>query len=526
MPEVVLSSIPPLEITPDNSSEADNASSSDTRRSTNRSSTSSDIQQEVGLLLKTPKNGRASTGPQVKNKSRKSNTTKRLSKKAGGNVGSQSRKCVNKSQIPRSLLLTPSSSSKSLNSAAASYRSSSSQEVGLNKSITTTTEQTITTTVLERQKTGIILAYRERKSISQMDMKYFNRSPNKNYSSPRDVGGGLHPKSLMMKCNGDGENNNKGVCYSSNNEGSSIVHKLYGYQFNQNNTQLESQMAGLRIFSIIMLNAWRKRRQEVKRLLEEVGELKRSSIKARNQLHVFNSLFRMEQKRNDELSCQLKHSLEDITNAKSSCEILTTSLMSLRADKQLLEEQNHVKDQEIEELNNFISELNSKLFRVMAEQRDQQANFSIEQRKIQALENEKNELLDKIYKLNNEISELESKLDAKTEDLYEAFKQLDEIKGINYCNEQFLTMAKAREEQLNNEIEKLQTQIDNLETCCKQSMGYRLKNVFYKSLIYPKMTLHILHWFIYYLLPATPPPKPNTFPFGFAIAKFLNIVKC
>lgn len=122
----------------------------------------------------------------------------------------------------------------------------------------------------------------------------------------------------------------------------------------------------------------------------------RQAIKARNQLHVFNSLFRMEQKRNDELSCQLKRSLEDITNAKSSCEILTTSLISLGADKELLQQQIDVKDQEIENLNSLISQANTNLFKVMTEQRELQANFSMEQRKVQSLENEKNELINKV----------------------------------------------------------------------------------------------------------------------------------
>ncbi|XP_019890345.2 uncharacterized protein LOC101893180 isoform X2 [Musca domestica] len=517
MPEVVLTSIPPLEITPDNSSENETptSSSSDTTRSNDdpASASSADIKVQRSSLAKNHKNGRPSIGSsQMKNKYRKS-IPKRLSKKSAGvGVTSQPKKSVNKSQIPRSLLLTPSSSCKSLNSSV-SFQSSK------ERGSITTQEETLTTAVLKRQKTGIILAYRQRKSISQMDMKHLCRNQENE----------LHGKSLVAKGNGVAAmHHHHNPYYISHQETSSIVQKIYGYgqHFSGNSSQLESQTAGLRIFSIIMLNAWRKRRAEVKRLQEEITELKRCAIKARNQLHVFNSLFRMEQKRNDELSCQLKRSLEDITNAKSSCEILTTSLISLGADKELLQQQIEVKDQEIENLNSLISQANTNLFKVMTEQRELQANFSMEQRKVQSLENEKNELINKIYKLDYELCMLEAKLKLKTDEINNSTKQLDEFRRINDYNEQLLSKADGKEQALNEEIEKLQKQIAHLEEGLNKSWGTRFKCFFYRSLTYPRTTLHILHWFIYYLLPATPPPKLHTFPFlGFSTAKVLNIVR-
>lgn len=113
-------------------------------------------------------------------------------------------------------------------------------------------------------------------------------------------------------------------------------------------------------------------------------------------MHVFNTLFRVEQKRNDELSCQLKHSLEDINNTKSSCESLTTSLISLKADKALLEQQNQMKDHEIESLNGLLSQTKTELFKAMTVQRELQANLLVEQRKVQSLENQKNELINEV----------------------------------------------------------------------------------------------------------------------------------
>lgn len=120
------------------------------------------------------------------------------------------------------------------------------------------------------------------------------------------------------------------------------------------------------------------------------------SIKAKNQLHVYNTLFRVEQKRNDELSCQLKMSLEDINRTKSSCESLTTSLISLKADKALLEQQMQSKDQEFDGLNAILTQTKSDLFKAMTQQRELQANLSMEQRKVQNLENQKNDLINEV----------------------------------------------------------------------------------------------------------------------------------
>lgn len=113
-------------------------------------------------------------------------------------------------------------------------------------------------------------------------------------------------------------------------------------------------------------------------------------------MHVFNSLFRVEQKRNDELNCQLKRSLEDINITKSSCESLATSLLSLKADKALLEQQLQSKEQEFESLNTLLTQTKSDLFKSMTVQRELQASLSMEQRKLQTLENQKNELINEV----------------------------------------------------------------------------------------------------------------------------------
>lgn len=121
---------------------------------------------------------------------------------------------------------------------------------------------------LVRQKSGIILAFRQRKSFTQMD---FNHSRRKMHfpltTSKTHLNNQYENNKALMPTNCS-----ETLTYQKN----SFVHKMY----NQDNYYLtmsgrDPQMAGMRIFATIMLNAWRKRRDEVKHLMEEVADLKR-----------------------------------------------------------------------------------------------------------------------------------------------------------------------------------------------------------------------------------------------------------
>lgn len=99
-----------------------------------------------------------------------------------------------------------------------------------------------------------------------MDLKHFRRHMQfPPHPSARDVAhAGNHDKSLMVSRN----------CVERHNYTFSHSDSYY-HHFGYDKSDLESRMAGMKIFATIMLNAWRKRRDEVKRLLEEVAELKR-----------------------------------------------------------------------------------------------------------------------------------------------------------------------------------------------------------------------------------------------------------
>uniref|UniRef100_A0A0A1XHI7 Serine/threonine-protein kinase MRCK beta n=3 Tax=Zeugodacus cucurbitae TaxID=28588 RepID=A0A0A1XHI7_ZEUCU len=366
-----------------------------------------------------------------------------------------------------------------------------------------------------------------------MDLKRTCRDNNINYpiltsSQSQSLGGhSTNPSALMPSRT----SHIAGIMGASSQ--SSLVNKM----FDQSNyyyviQDRDPKVAGMRIFATVMLNAWRKRRDEVKRLMEEVNNLKRGSIKAKNQLHVFNTLFRVEQKRNDELSVQLKRSLEDINNTKSSCESLTTSLISLKADRSLLEQQIQIKEQEFDGLNAILSQTKSDLFKAMALQRELQANLSSEQRKVQALEAQKKELINEICEVNNESLQREEKLANEIRDknnaLTAALTKLESFEWeMNELKKKTLVLDSCLEEesQLRKEVANLSREVETLQQCLAATLGNRLRAYWNNSIAYQRATLHLVHWIAYCTLPATPPPKITAFPFGLTLEKALNIVK-
>lgn len=130
--------------------------------------------------------------------------------------------------------------------------------------------KSVQSTSLLSEKTGIIIAFQHRKSISQMD---FNRTrPQINFPVPSS------PVNSKTNCLNDEDLMSAPrvvelpVTYSRN----SFVHKMYNQDYYYGVPGRDPQMAGMRIFATIMLNAWRKRRDEVKQLMDEISDLKRT----------------------------------------------------------------------------------------------------------------------------------------------------------------------------------------------------------------------------------------------------------
>ncbi|XP_067625109.1 myosin heavy chain, clone 203 [Eurosta solidaginis] len=275
----------------------------------------------------------------------------------------------------------------------------------------------------------------------------------------------------------------------------------------------EVRLASMRIFALIMLNAWRRRREDVKRLLLKVEDLKKGSQKAKNQIHVYNTLFRVEQKRNDELACQLKSSLENVIQAKSSCESLTTSVMSLKAERALLEQDLANKHKEMEALADILSQTKNDLFLSMVQQRNLRSALSKEQRSVQVLENQKSKLINELYQLTNESREIEDKyrteLVRKEVDLERSIKRVklleDELNELNDKSNR-LDEYTVNDTRLRNEIKNLQTMVVELQQTLDTTFGRRLSHCWQKICRYQQKGFFVVQMFLYCLLPAIPIP--------------------
>uniref|UniRef100_A0A1A9WF77 Uncharacterized protein n=1 Tax=Glossina brevipalpis TaxID=37001 RepID=A0A1A9WF77_9MUSC len=528
MPEVLLT-VPSLELQSEESSEVETTSTS--AEATARSSSSNDCSSEdLTSTSSKEKKQQNSLALQSKGKLRKAFGS-RSQWKSSPKINSQQKVAGAfkvKSHIPRLLLLTPSSSSTShATSGSVSTRALVPIQNSSAADLLTLTSVEKALIYVQRQKTSALL-FCQRKSISQMDFKHARRNMSETMAMHRNSSIG-NPNNMICK---------RLTCATemmSLDKLDPFIHKIYKSDRSYYLPQPDPRMAGLRIYTAIMLNAWRKRRNEVKRLGKEVNDLKTVAMKSKNQLHVFNTLFRVEMRRNDELNAHLKRSLEDIKITKSSCEGLTTSLISLKADRAFLKQQLQIKDEEYVSLNTLQSRTKADLSKAVACQRDAQTNLALEQRKVQTLENQMNELINEIYELNSEATEKHALLEAQIEEreceseaLNEYIKKLEEqIKVLKECEETHLSTQLNIEEQMEKEIESLNLEIESMQNAIiKKTFISRLKDYWRRSLRYQRTTLQMLHIVAFILLPATPPPRLSTFPLpSFNLSKALNIIK-
>lgn len=123
-------------------------------------------------------------------------------------------------------------------------------------------------------------------------------------------------------------------------------------------------------------------------------------MRGANQLEIYNQLIRVEQKRNDDLSLQLRKTLRNYKDIKSSSEAMSTSLLNMKTDKTLLEQELKIKEDEYETLHTSLSQAKSDLFHCMLDQKKLQAQLSKEQHLVQLLENQKIQLINEARNYN------------------------------------------------------------------------------------------------------------------------------
>ncbi|KAH8307991.1 uncharacterized protein MCAP_0864 [Drosophila kikkawai] len=154
--------------------------------------------------------------------------------------------------------------------------------------------------------------------------------------------------------------------------------------------------ASMKVFTSFMLNAWRQRREEVRDLQQVVQGLQNSSMKTKNELHVLNTVMRVEEKRNSELQMQLNQSHMSINKVRTSCESLTSSVQSLTAEKNELCKELNKSRQELKDLEEISGQTKKELFGALSEQSNLQKQLSEEQRSRHQLQLENEELLKKV----------------------------------------------------------------------------------------------------------------------------------
>ncbi|XP_064548574.1 transport and Golgi organization protein 1 homolog isoform X2 [Drosophila montana] len=182
------------------------------------------------------------------------------------------------------------------------------------------------------------------------------------------------------------------------------------------------RIASMKIFTSVMLHAWRQRRADVRRLQQVVDRLQRKSMHSKNELHVSNTLMRVEQKRCKELQLELKKSTLSINEVRSSCEKLTSSVRSLKADKDQLEQELSFSRQEHLELERKVGKCKDDLLGALMEQRNLQLKLSEEQSNVHQLAREKEMLSINMRNMEAEFGRREEsyihELEQKNEVLY------------------------------------------------------------------------------------------------------------
>ncbi|XP_065356129.1 uncharacterized protein LOC135950520 [Calliphora vicina] len=270
-------------------------------------------------------------------------------------------------------------------------------------------------------------------------------------------------------------------------------------------------VAGLKIFSFIILQAWRKRRNELKQLKQSMEDIKKSCMRRENQLRVYSTLMRVEQNRNDELTVQLKRTLDNLKSKTAFCESTSMKLSNFKVNKAILEQELKTRYEEYDALHEVLVQTKTQLFRSMMEQRNLQSELCKEQRSVQSLQCHKNMLLKQICELNTEHRKVEEhfvkQLKDKDCEVIEA-KQL-----VRKSQEPLIGVPKSFNYLINPK--KVSDNIDKNLRLEQQEhpnspLSRRLGMYLSRFLEYPKYTLHRVHTLTYYLLPAMPQPLPKT----------------
>ncbi|XP_037959845.1 myosin-3-like [Teleopsis dalmanni] len=273
-----------------------------------------------------------------------------------------------------------------------------------------------------------------------------------------------------------------------------------------------------KVLMALILGAWRRSREEIKSLLNAIIEFKKGTLKSRNKLHVYCSLFRVEQKRNEELTLQIKRSMETIHQTRVSYDNLSVCVAKLKADKKILEQKLVRKTKEMDTLQNLYSKTKTDMFRTVMQLRSLEDEVENEKRSKLLIDDQKNKL---IKEVSSSISEINAEC-RSTEAKYQAIitkqdEQLDEACKRIRALEMELKEKKEKDEklqefsssnaQLQAQLSESREEVSTLKKTIEDSITTKLRSCWNTVWYHQKYAFNLVHLFAYYLLPATPPPR-------------------
>ncbi|XP_037956016.1 probable E3 ubiquitin-protein ligase bre1 [Teleopsis dalmanni] len=300
-----------------------------------------------------------------------------------------------------------------------------------------------------------------------------------------------------------------------------------GFLSSNNNSE-----SGIKFYSLLMLNTWRKQRLEVERMKQETEEVKQNCNNTRNQIYVLNNLYRIEMKCNMDMQAHLGVVVESIRENKGIAKSLTEQYDLRSVEKSVLEKNLQSKNIECQALNEVLTEIKNKLFGCNHSIEEFQTLIDEEQGKGAVLNSQLDDLVvdiadlkrknkEKVNKIRKVITNRETAINEKKLKI-ETAKATSEL--LNEAHEEFgdyeaaTAQWRLQVQELREKVVVLQNEIEN-----NRLMNW-VKNSLVNILDPETKVAQAIHIILYLLLPAVPPPRSIQFPYGFSVGKSLSFI--
>ncbi|BFF96050.1 uncharacterized protein DMAD_13325 [Drosophila madeirensis] len=394
---------------------------------------------------------------------------------------------------PPAGLLTPSSSDTSLTTTVARCGQRSCTVMPKVMSLLKEPKPLAPILTLKRQQTAAMLNYRARKSVSQMDIKEARRTGQ--YQLVAHVPSPSSKDNQTVAAAGLDASMSK-LLLQDAAEMSDVPKGRVSFVVSSDQ---DARVASLKIFNTIMLHAWRKRRESVRQITQQLEDQKKILLKTRNQLHLYTSLFSVEQRRNGTLSDQLRQSYREAADTKLSYEELHLQLEKIKSEKQQLSVELKEKNKEIKNLKEWQDTLNGEVFSANADKEVQMLQIAQLHRDLQ-----KSLDIQREQAANLELANIETVRTMKV--IEEIYKEMENTKKLQAESEEKYNKLLEHSNQLELCAQQMKDQVDLLQSCLAATMGQRIRQCLIQREVYQQATFRVLHFVADYVLPGYAPP--------------------